>query len=411
MARFHYQATDADGNPTAGDMEATDAKELIARLEADGLRVQSIHAAFSERDSVARGPGPPRQEGAGPREPLSVDDVDQLARQLEHLTQADLPLAGGLKAFADELPRGRLRRLLHRMVGQLERGENLERVLASGAVPDDLLALLRAGVRTGNPSLALSQYVSQARQLVEIRRRVTLAMGYPLILLTASAAIFVLFLALIVPTFREIFGDFGVELPAVTGLLLAASRLVTEYSWWLLIIAVGAVLFIAVGQRWGIGRGVGQSVAGRLPFVGQIRRYAAMARFSHLLAVLIEQEVPLPESIALAGSGSADPQLREAAEALGQRVAAGDALAASASELSCIPRSFVQAIRWEKHTDAIPQLLRALAEMYEAQTRDRATMLAAVCEPVIIALTAGMLGFMVLGLLAPMVSLISNLSS
>ncbi len=86
-------------------------------------------------------------------------------------------------------------------------------------------------------------------------------------------------------------------------------------------------------------------------------------------------------------------------------------MAACASEFPCFPSTFVQAVRWEKHTEAIPQMLRALADMFQAQTRDRATAVAAVCEPIIIVLTAGLLGFMVLGLFLPLVSLISNLSS
>ena len=85
-------------------------------------------------------------------------------------------------------------------------------------------------------------------------------------------------------------------------------------------------------------------------------------------------------------------------------------MSSSASEFPCFPSTFVQAIRWEKHAEAIPQLLRALADMFQSQTRDRATAIAAVCEPIIIGLTAGLLGFMVLGLFLPLVSLISNLS-
>ena len=99
-----------------------------------------------------------------------------------------------------------------------------------------------------------------------------------------------------------------------------------------------------------------------------------------------------------------------ASDRLARRVAAGDSLATCASEFSCFPSTFVRAVRWDKHTDAIPQLLRALADMFEAQTKDRATAVAAVCEPIIIVLTAGLLGFLVLGLFLPLISLITNLS-
>lgn len=410
MTRFHYQATDADGNPASGQLEAADVKSMVARLEAMGLRAESIRPIDPDRgaaDLSDAASQPPLGRGS---ERLGRDDLHQLARQLSDLTQAQLPLAPGLKAFAAELPKGRLRRSLRAMVQQLERGDDLETVLASRNVPDDLLALLRAGVRTGNPGQALAQYVMHARQLVEIQRQVALGLGYPLVLLTLAVLLFVGFVALIVPEFKTIFNDFAIALPAVTESLLALSDVVTGLGWRIVVIAACLVIGLWLALRSAAGRGISRQLTRGLPLLGRMFRDAGMARFSHLLAVLMQEGIPLPEAIVLAGSGSGEPQLREASGHLARRVAAGETLARSASDLACFPASFVQAIRWEKHTDAIPELLRALAEMFEAQARDRAAVIAAVCEPLIICLTAGLLGYLVLGLMLPLVSLISNLS-
>ena len=103
--------------------------------------------------------------------------------------------------------------------------------------------------------------------------------------------------------------------------------------------------------------------------------------------------------------------LRDASVKLADEISSGGALAGSASEQSCLPSTFVQALRWEKHGAAIPELLRSMAEMFQQQTRDRAASVAAVCGPVIIVLTGGLLGFLVLGLVLPLVSLVSSLSA
>ena len=249
------------------------------------------------------------------------------------------------------------------------------------------------------------------RQFTEIKRRAVLALGYPLILLALAALLFVLIMVFFVPVFRAIFDDFQVQLPVVTTLVLAISGVVTRYGWWMLLTAV---ILLAAG--WLAGQyapvaALRRRVLQRLPLVGRVFQYAAMARFSHLLALLVEEQVPLPEAVILAGSGSDDRQLREAAGRLAQRVAAGDTLAASAADVAYFPASFVQAVRWDQQPDAIPQMLRALAEMFEGQTRDRTAIVAAMCEPVIIVLSGGLVGFLVLGLLLPLLSLITNLSS
>ena len=411
MARFHYEATDADGNATSGEMEAADANQVFAQLDEMGVKVTSIAPIHPEDEAAGQ------EEATAPagapdltRARLSEADVNRLAQQLKELTEADLPLAPGLKAFAEELPPGKLRRVLQKMVRRLENGDELEAVLADSGVPDGLLALLRAGVRTGNPSHALGQYLMHARQFVEIKRRTALVLGYPLILLAMAMFVCVFFLVMVVPEFKTIFEDFGVELPAVTMLLIQISDLVEDGGWLFLLIVGGGLVAFGAAFRFGFGPGMRTRLVGRLPLLGRMVRYTAMARFSHLLALLIEEQVPLPEAIVLAGSGSGDSQLREASDRLARRVAAGDALASCATEFPCFPATFVQAVRWEKHAEAIPQLLRALADMFQAQTRDRATAIAAVCEPIIILLTAGLLGFMVLGLFLPLITLLTNLS-
>jgi type II secretory pathway component PulF len=411
MARFHYQATDADGTPTSGEMEAADANQLLSQLDGMGLRVTSIAPIHAETPGPSDGQSSAQSRAASPgRARLSQADVNRLAQQLKQLSEAELPLAPGLKAFAEELPPGRLRRVLAKMVRRLEKGEELEAVLAGNGVPDALLALLRAGVRTGATSHALSQYLMHARQFMEVKRRMGLVLGYPLIVLAMSVFLFVFFLVLVVPEFKTIFRDFGIQLPAVTVLLLRVSDLVEQGGRWILLALGGGLLGIWSVYHFGLGERWKSRVIGRLPLLGRMVRYTAMARFAHLLALLMEEQVPLPEAIVLAGSGSGDPQLREASDRLARRVAAGDPLASCASEYSCFPSTFVQAVRWERHGEAIPELLRALADMFQAQTRDRATAIAAVCEPVIIGLTAGLLGFMAFGLFLPLVSLISSLS-
>ena len=54
MARFHYDATDTDGNPASGEMEAEDANRLLARLDEMGLRVTSISPIHQEHDGVGK---------------------------------------------------------------------------------------------------------------------------------------------------------------------------------------------------------------------------------------------------------------------------------------------------------------------------------------------------------------------
>ena len=62
---------------------------------------------------------------------LSAEESAELAARLAALTQAGLPLEGGLAALADEVGRPRLARVLRNLAVRLAQGETLETAIAA----------------------------------------------------------------------------------------------------------------------------------------------------------------------------------------------------------------------------------------------------------------------------------------
>ena len=92
---------------------------------------------------------------------LSGQESAELAAHVAGLTKAGLPLAGGLRALAGELPRGRLARAVARLAAILQEGTPLDEALARPEVrlPAHVRGLIMAGVRSGRLPRMLEEFV------------------------------------------------------------------------------------------------------------------------------------------------------------------------------------------------------------------------------------------------------------
>ena len=106
MPKYRYTAVDSHRKPVSGELEAASVEAARQGLAAGGLDPQSISLSEIRR--------PARREGW-----LSTEEVVELARGLAELSKAGLPLAGGLRALARELPGGRLPGVLREAVMEL----------------------------------------------------------------------------------------------------------------------------------------------------------------------------------------------------------------------------------------------------------------------------------------------------
>ncbi len=405
MPEFEFQAVDSSQSPCTGRLTAADRDAARATLEAQGLAVRMLEQVG----------GDGRNDAANSEERpvvLSDRDFQVVSAHIADITHAQLPLPGALTAMAMELPRGRLKRALIQMSGALSRGKDLEAVLRSHRAPGDMQALIKAGARTGQTDQILCQYVFHQRAAADMKFNTIIAIAYPLTVLVVCCAIIGWLMLWAVPSFVKIFADFGTELPAVTQILISISRglmaVVTSRTLWWGVAIVAGVLFIL---RIVLGKAGWRVLLRWIPMYGRMLHWGAMSQFAHLMAILVEHEVPLPEAVSLAGSGSGDAAIRRAGNALAKSFAAEEATPLTRyTVLMGFPVSMIQLLSRQKRTGAIPEALRGLAEIFASRAATQGHVIAIVCGPIIITITGIVLGLAVIALFMPLIKLITDLS-
>jgi general secretion pathway protein F len=305
---------------------------------------------------------------------LTAEEAAELSTRIADLTRAGLPLAQGLFALGAELPRGRLRRSMNELAKTLESGVPLDQAIEQDGrrVPPHLRGLVIAGVRTGRLGDLLSRFSACAQIGAELKRALWLSLAYPALTVTAAGALFIFVCVVLVRQFEAIYADFNIPLPSITVALIYVARIV-QSVWVPIVFVGGAILCGWLAARVFLTRPARRSLAGRLPLIGSVWRSTSLAEFCHLLALLLESGLPLPQALRLTGEGVQNAEYDASCRLTANQVEAGRSLAQAMAERRLFPVGLPRLLRWAEGQRTLPDVLHIAGSIFEARARAQST--------------------------------------
>ncbi len=350
-----------------------------------------------------------RGQRADSRGRLSTSEAAELAGQVAALAESGLPLESGLRALAEELPRGRLAETLRSMAVRLEAGDPLDEIIdAEGPhFPAHLRGLLLAGVRSGRTAEVMTGFLELHRAGRDLIRRVWLSLAYPILLTSMLSVMFFIADHVFTTSITSLYEEFDARVPPESQLLPVISGVLP----WLFAgatAAVASVVFLcstAAMARPYVSRAV-QVV----PLIGPLWRYSRLAQFARLTALLLERQMPLPEALRLSAVGVCDGDLGQGCRRVADEVESGRALSESLASHWQFPPTMIPLIEWGQRTSTLPEAFEAAAEVFEANVKSREGFLEATAAPITFLLVVGSILFLVVSAFIPLTKLIDTLS-
>lgn len=317
---------------------------------------------------------------------------------------ARLPLVEALETATRQCESDRLRGILTDVVRRVEGGGRLSDALARhGSVFSGVYApLVRAGEAAGALDAVLLRLADHLERGHELRRRVRLALAYPVLVLTITAAATAFLLTVVVPTFAEMFADFDAELPGPTRLVIATSEGIRQAFPFLVLAALGLGIGVRYAVRSARGRRVWDGFKLRVPLLGSLYRKALTARFCHTLGTLLESGVPLVEALEITAQAAGNQEVERAVLEMRRRVVRGSRLAAPLSKAAVFPPMVVQMVAVGEETARLGEVLAHTAKHYEAEVDAAVDALTSLVEPVLIVVLGLVVGAVLVAIYLPM---------
>lgn len=394
VGSFTYIARDGSGQRVTGTLDGPNQSAVVAELQSRGL------APVRVDESAAVAP----QGGRVPAARLAA-----AYRQLGDLLRAGVPLLRALRLLGRARSNRRLAEAVSSIADAVADGERLADAMAAfpNTFPTVQVAMIRAGERGGFLDAVLARLGSFLERQSELRGRVIGNLIYPAVLLVVGLGLVVAALVFFVPQFAGFFED--MQLPLATRLLLAVSAFLT--GWWPLLL--GLVVAAALGvprllRRPGMRRWIARAQL-RIPGIGAIVRDLAAARFCRTLGTLLENGIPFIPAMQISREASGHLLLAEAVEAAVEAVRAGEPLAAPLGRSGFFSEDTVEMVAVGESANNLPEVLIGVADGAERRIDATLAIVVRLTEPALLLMLAGVVMFIFLALVLPMMEMGSQL--
>jgi len=399
MATFQYNALTSAGRLMKGTLEAGSHDEASEMLKQMKLAVNSIDKAQPEKLKTA----------------IGRNEFLLFNQQLASITKAGIPLEKGLRELSHDVRSRSMRKLIDAIASELEAGVSIEEAFEKRQkhFPPLYGRILKAGVETGRLSEMLTSLNRHLEMSNQTKRIIFEAISYPAVILTLAAVIITGVFMFVIPQFGVALmemTDSG-QLPALTRTFLSMSQNVVPFWITVGLIIAGILVLFTLLSTFPAGRRFKESILLFLPVFGRVYHSSALSRMSEAMAIMVAAGCDMPESLRLSSGATGSEKIIAESDMIAGQIEQGAGILEAGQFCRMIPRLFFYSIQLGSQRNELQDNLYSLGQMYAEQAQFGQARLQAVLLPLMLIVVGGFLFLTILSIFAPMIQIVTSLSS
>jgi type IV pilus assembly protein PilC len=420
MAVFTYTAMSTSGQEVKDEIEAETSEDAIQKIRQKKLFPTKVKEKAAKKTAKKKG-GAAEETVLAPKRkmPISIGGVPRkqlvtFTRQLSTLQDAGLPILRSLQILESQQKPGLLKAIIGGVADEVEGGGTLSDAMAKYPKAFDKLYvnMINAGELGGVLDLILSRLADFMEKAAKLKKKVIGAMIYPGVVISIAVGIVSMIMIFVIPKFEQIFKDFKTDLPGITKVLLAVSRwFANEYGWaYVLFSPIIITLLIKLIRMSEGGKFAVDVVKLKIPILGSILAKTSIARFTRTLGTLISAGVPILDALNITKETCGNEVYSRALLKVHDAIREGESMADPLRATKVCDALVVNMIDVGEETGDLDKMLIKVADNYDSDVDVLVGSLISILEPVMVVILGVIVGFIVIALFAPMISLIQAVS-
>ena len=397
MPLYQYQAFDQAGVLHKGSEDAVSESDLRQRLRSQQLYPKEIRVSRNTSRSFLP------KRGTNYKRALTL-----FTRQFEVLMDATIPYDKALQLIIEQTEDVGFKEILAEVRARVVEGGSLADALQlyPKIFPEMYVSMIRSGENSGNLGTILKRLADYYETQERLRGRLKSAMIYPAFMLVFSLLVVVFMVTYIVPKITQIFASKGTLLPLPTRILMGLSDFMVN-SWYLVLIGLVILIFgFSAFLRSEFGKKVLQQLQLKAPLIGPLMQKVLIARFCQTLGTLLGSGVDLKTALEISRHVVVNQLLIEQLNKMIIEVNnKGIPLSAAMGRTGYFPDYVQHVVAIGEEAARVDELLERVANRMQEEVSRLLEGLTALLQPTMIVLMGGIVGFIALSVLLPMLNM------
>ena len=388
---FLWEGVDRNNRHIRGEVKAASEAVVNSNLRRQGIRITKL------RRQTFRGGGR-----------VNEKDITFFTRQLATMLKAGVPLLQSFEIIARGHKNPRFARLMMDIKGRIEAGSSLSQAFREHPGQFDALYcnLVGAGETAGMLDAILERLATYKEKILAIKSKIKSALFYPITVVTVAIGVVCVIMIWVIPAFKQVFTNFGANLPAPTLVVIAISDFFVTYWWLMLGIVIGTVAgLLVLHRRSAAFRYALDRLSLKLPVLGAIIEKATIARWTRTLSTMFAAGVPLVESLDAVAGAAGNAVFAAGTKKVQTEVSTGTSLTNAMHNTGLFPTMVLQMTQIGEESGSLDGMLSKVADFYEREVDDAVAALSSLLEPIIIVFLGVVIGGLVVAMYLPIFKL------
>lgn len=401
MPQFNYEARDRRGKIHKGVLEAASKQVLATKLKESGLRLlqaeQKKESIWSKEIYIGN--------------PVKPIDFIVFLRQFAILIRSGVSIVEGTSILGAQTESKVLKKALAQIEVELREGSSLSSACKkhSHIFSPLFVNMLMAGETSGTMDTTLERLADYYDKQYRTRKKLQSALTYPIVIGIITLFIVTFLLTYVIPTFEDLFVQFDSELPFITSAIIAISDwLMNNILIVLLIIVLLFVIFLLIFYNKSTRIYIDYAIM-KMPLIGKLYQKALIARFTRTFGSLLENSVPILESLILSERIVGNLIVSDVLQKARRSLETGNSLTEPMKKHWIIPPLVIQMMAIGEKTGSLDYMLQKAADFYEAEVETATDQFKAMLEPMMIVFLAVIVGTIVLAIVVPMFTIFNTI--
>ena len=326
---------------------------------------------------------------------LNNRELFQFCEQFSIILRSGMSAIEGLAILNDDSQTERGKEILTFLYKDMEESGSLAHAMEqSGAFPASAAAYVRTGEETGCLDEVMKGLSAFYAKEIQITAQIQSAVAYPLVMLGMMTAVIVILLVKVLPVFRQVFRQLGLEISGISGALLGIGETLSHYSTAFLVLLaamIGFILFLVLHPK---GQELIRKIVCRFPGMKEIPVNMDYSRLCQCISLGIRSGLSPELCVELAGAVVSQTETRET-------LASTESGLFKAMELRLISLGF--------QAGASDEVMEKLAKQYEEKSTDSVSHIVSILEPTIVIVLSILVGLVLLSVMMPLLGLLSEM--